>query len=48
MHTRLLPLLLVAFAAACGGGSAESRPLPTGSETVELDPADFSADIDHP
>jgi hypothetical protein len=30
--------------AGCGGGSA---PLPQGSEAVELDPADFTAEIDN-
>jgi hypothetical protein len=46
---------LVALAAGCGGegGSAEppsragGNPLPQGSEPVELDPADFTADIDN-
>ena len=38
----LVPLLVLA--AACGGGDA----LPQGSEPVELDPADFVAEIDNP
>lgn len=39
----------LALASGCGGsGSDEAAALPTGSETVELDPASFSPDIDHP
>jgi hypothetical protein len=38
----LVPLLVLAV--ACGGGDA----LPQGSEPVELDPADFVAEIDNP
>jgi hypothetical protein len=37
-------VLSVSLLAACGG----SPPLPQGSEPVELDPADFTAEIDHP
>lgn len=48
MPARLLLLLLIAFAAACGTGGGSEPPLPTGSEPVELDPADFSSTIDHP
>lgn len=48
MPARLLLLLLIAFAAACGTGGGSEPPLPTGSESVELDPADFSSTIDHP
>ena len=43
----LLLLLSIAFA-ACGGGPEAAPPLPAGSEPVELDPADFSAEIDNP
>lgn len=35
------------LAAACGGGD-DSSALPQGSESVELDPADFVAGIDNP
>jgi len=35
-------------AAACGGGSSASTPLPQGSEAVTLAPADFTASIDNP
>lgn len=46
MTVRLLVLVLVVLVAGCG---ADERPaLPQGSEPVELDPADFSAEIDHP
>src|SRR5213080_1075742 len=34
--------------AACGGKSSTSSRLPRGSEPVNLDPADFSANIDNP
>jgi hypothetical protein len=47
MRTWMLVLTLVpllALAAACGAGDA----LPQGSEPVELDPADFVAEIDNP
>lgn len=43
---RLLLVLVVAFAAGCGGD--ERKPLPQGNEPVEIDPARFSAEIDHP
>ena len=44
----LLPIVLAAIVAGCGGGSdEESQSLPTGSQTVELDAADFSAEVDH-
>jgi hypothetical protein len=40
---------VLVLAAGCGGSNGETpRPLPRGAEPVELDPADFSADIDHP
>lgn len=48
MPARLLLLLLIALAAACGTGGGSEPALPTGSEPVELDPADFSSTIDHP
>ena len=39
----------VLLLAACGGGSESSSPeLPRGSEAVELDPADFTTEIDNP
>ena len=39
----------VLLLAACGGGSESSSPeLPQGSEAVELDPADFTTEIDNP
>ena len=37
---------LVSLVAACGGSDAAT--LPQGSEVVELDPADFSSEIDNP
>jgi hypothetical protein len=48
--SRLSLLLAVALLAGCGGSSDDEdlQALPTGSETVELDSADFSADVDHP
>ena len=44
--TRRLLLALVVLAAGCGGD--ERTALPQGSDPVDLDPAEFSADIDHP
>ena len=38
----------VLFLAACEGGSKSSSQLPTGSEPAELDPADFTTEIDNP
>ncbi len=32
----------------CGGGSDSGPDLPQGSETVELDPADFTTEVDNP
>jgi hypothetical protein len=44
---RGLPVLVVAlFLAGCGGDDVTA--LPQGSEPVEIDPARFTADIDHP
>jgi hypothetical protein len=47
--------LFIAATAACGGGSsqstggaAEQSSLPQGSEPVQLDPADFTTEIDNP
>ena len=52
MTLRALPLVaaVVLLLAACGGGSKSSAgsELPQGSESVELDPADFTTDIDNP
>ena len=46
MKLRLLLLVLVVAAAGCG---ADEQPaLPQGSDPIELDPADFSSQIDHP
>jgi hypothetical protein len=44
----VIVIAALALVAAGCGGSDEDASLPTGSEKVELDPADFSADIDHP
>jgi hypothetical protein len=41
-----LLVTLATLAAACGAD--ESKPLPVGSEPVELDPADFTVEIDNP
>ena len=49
--SRALPLITAAvlLVAACGGGSDSSSPeLPQGSEAVNLDPADFTTEIDNP
>jgi hypothetical protein len=52
MMLRTLPLVAAAVLAlaACGGGSKSSAgsEVPTGSESVELDPADFTTEIDNP
>jgi hypothetical protein len=52
MTLRTFPLvaLAVLLLAACGGGSKSSAgsDLPQGSEHVELDPADFTTEIDNP
>ncbi len=40
--------VVLAFAGACGGSDDSGAPLPQGSESVELDPADFVAHIDNP
>lgn len=59
MHVLMLVPLLV-LAAACGGGDGDAgakaptatvpgtASLPRGSEAIELDPADFVAEIDNP
>ena len=49
----LLALVPAAVAAGCGGSDAtatatEATALPQGSEPVELDPADFTIEIDNP
>ena len=49
--TRTLALITAAvlLLTGCGGGStSSSAQLPQGSETVELDPDDFTTDIDNP
>jgi len=46
MNLRRLLLVLVVVAAGCGGD--ETPVLPQGSDPIELDPADFSSQIDHP
>jgi major membrane immunogen (membrane-anchored lipoprotein) len=43
---KLVALAAIALLAGCGGSSATS--LPQGDEPVELDPADFTTDIDNP
>jgi hypothetical protein len=59
LRRALPPLAAIAFmATACAGPSVsdsespssgpDARPLPQGSEAVELDPKDFRAQIDHP
>jgi hypothetical protein len=55
MFKRILLLTIVALVAGCGGSESDEEQaatttmqLPTGSEAVQLDPADFSADVDHP
>ena len=49
MTLRTLPFLAaVLLLAACGGGSKSGSGLPTGSEPAELDPADFTTEIDNP
>ena len=45
---KLRPLLLVLVVAAAGCGADEQPALPQGSDPIELDPADFSSQIDHP
>jgi hypothetical protein len=47
----LIAVLFVFVAAACSGDdsdSEQSRELPRGSQTVELDPAEFTTEIDNP
>jgi hypothetical protein len=49
IRTLALITAAVLLLAACGGRSESSSPdLPQGSETVELDPAEFTTDIDNP
>jgi hypothetical protein len=46
MNGRFALLVIVALAAGCGAD--ERRPLPQGSDSVQIDPADFSTEIDNP
>lgn len=46
MNLRLLFLVLVVLVAGCG--TDEKPALPQGSDLVQLDPADFTSQIDHP
>ena len=49
MRTLLATIaLLVPLAAGCGSTSKKAEPLPQGTESVKLDPGDFSAEIDNP
>jgi hypothetical protein len=50
MPLRTLALIgaAVLLLAGCGGDSKSSSDLPRGSEQIELDPADFTTDIDNP
>jgi ABC-type Fe3+-hydroxamate transport system substrate-binding protein len=43
-----LVLVIAALTAGCASDDEERTALPTGSETVELDPARFTAEIDNP
>ena len=46
---RTLPIVTaIVLLAACGGSDSSSPELPQGSETVNLDSADFTTDIDNP
>ncbi len=45
---RRLAVLLVLAAVAAGCGGSSETALPQGSEPVELDPADFTSEIDNP
>jgi hypothetical protein len=45
---RGLAVALIAAALAAGCGGDERRALPVGSEPVELDPAEFTTEIDNP
>jgi hypothetical protein len=47
-RTHILVTIAVLLALAGCGSSSKSSALPTGSERVELDPADFSTTIDNP
>ncbi len=39
---------MVVILAGCGGGGDDTAALPTGSQHVSLDPADFTTEIDNP
>jgi hypothetical protein len=48
MRRTVVALLFVLVAAGCGSDDNATAKLPQGSETVELDPADFTTVIDNP
>ena len=48
MRTSLIGTALTALALAAGCGGSGGNALPQGSEPVELDPADFTSEIDNP
>jgi hypothetical protein len=48
MRTHTIAALAVALVAAAGCGGSGGTGLPQGSEPVELDPADFTSEIDNP
>ena len=48
MRTSLIGTALTALALAAGCGGSGQNALPQGSEPVELDPADFTSEIDNP
>lgn len=45
---RIVPAVIALSCGACAGASSTAADLPQGDEPVELDPANFTADIDHP
>ncbi|MCP9485694.1 MAG: membrane lipoprotein lipid attachment site-containing protein [Gaiellaceae bacterium MAG52_C11] len=48
MRKLLCGAVLMLAVAGCGGNDASNRGLPQGAEPVELDPADFTLEIDNP
>ena len=46
--TTIAAVLALGAAAAAAGARQNGDPLPQGGETVNLDPADFTTDIDNP